>query len=343
MNLFELNEPQLLVVYPGRFQPFHKGHYAVYEYLTGKFGRNNVVIVTSDKVEPPKSPFSFSEKSYFMQLTGVPADRIVQSSQPYNIDSLLASGRITIADKSNTVVIFAVSEKDMAEDPRFKSWTKKDGSPAYLQPMPKNISETESMDRHGYIMTVPTFNFKVLGQPMRSASELRQMYADSDEQTRQAIVKDLFGKYTNEAEQLMTSKLAPAAPIAPPRPNKIPKPAKAAGELAEEAAGVGVVKNSNDPRYVMSTTKDVTGNTLGKELKALGLTGRTAPKTGQKQVQGGIGRGLKSALKEELDNIVAQIDDLQQRFNGKELPSKYKDELKKRIDKLKRMRGSNTQ
>ena len=68
MFVNELAEPQLLVIYPGRFQPFHKGHYAVYEFLTGKFGRNNVYIATSNKTDGAKSPFTFSEKAYFCLL-----------------------------------------------------------------------------------------------------------------------------------------------------------------------------------------------------------------------------------------------------------------------------------
>lgn len=228
MFINELAEPTLLVIYPGRFQPFHKGHYAVYEYLTGKFGRNNVYIATSNKVDGERSPFAFGEKSYFMQLTGVPADRIVQASQPYQIQNVLQSGQIQVADPANTVVIFAVSEKDMAEDPRFSFAPKKDGTDPYFQPL-KNIKDTVAMDKHGYIMTVPTFNFTVLNQPMTSGTELRAQYVAADEKTRQAIIADLFGKYTREAEQLMTSKLAPVAPAVPQRPTKLPKTVKPAG------------------------------------------------------------------------------------------------------------------
>jgi hypothetical protein len=206
MFLTELAEPTLLVIYPGRFQPFHKGHYQVYEYLTGKFGRNNVYIATSNKTDNAKSPFTFAEKSYFMQLTGVPADRIVQATQPYQITNVLQSGNINVADPANTVVIFAVSQKDMDEDPRFSFAPKKDGSAPYFQPL-KDIGQTESMDKHGYIMTVPTFDFKVLDQPMRSGTELRKLYAGSNEQGRQAIIKDLFGRYTREAEQIMNAKI----------------------------------------------------------------------------------------------------------------------------------------
>lgn len=240
MFLNELTEPQLLVIYPGRFQPFHKGHHAVFEWLANKFGRNNIFIATSNKTDNLKSPFTFAEKAYFMQLTGVPADRIVEASSPYNIENVLSGGRIHVADRSNTVVLFAISQKDMEEDPRFGpgSYTKKDGSPAYMQPL-QNIKDTKSMDQHGYIMTVPTFDFTVLGQPMRSGTELRKLYSESDDQTRRSIIQDLFGRYTAEAEQIMNSKI-PAAGSTPPAPAALPKkvklqPVKTPKEVAESA------------------------------------------------------------------------------------------------------------
>ncbi len=209
MFINELAEPQLIVIYPGRFQPFHRGHYAVYEWLTGRFGRNNVYIATSNKVEGDRSPFGFSEKLYFMQLTGVPVDRVIQATQPYQIENLISSG-LQVPNPDNTVVIFAVSEKDMAEDPRFSFRTKKDGSAPYFQPL-KDIKDTVSMKEHAYIMTVPTFQFNVAGDPMQSATELRAEYRVADAAKRQQIIKDLFGRYTHEAEQIM-SKIGQAAP-----------------------------------------------------------------------------------------------------------------------------------
>jgi cytidyltransferase-like protein len=237
MFINELSAPALLVVYPGRFQPFHKGHHQVFEWLSGKFGRNNVFIASSNKTDNAKSPFTFAEKAYFMQLTGVPADRIVQATSPYQIESVLASGQVQVQNPDNTVVIFAVSEKDMAEDPRFASWTKKDGSPAYFQPL-TDIKQTKSMKEHGYIMTVPTFQFNVAGDPMQSSTELRAEYKVADEKKRQLIITDLFGRYTREAEHIMTGKLAPAPAVAPaeaPRPTKLPKTQPAAG-LKEDIA-----------------------------------------------------------------------------------------------------------
>lgn len=293
MYISELDSPQLLVIYPGRFQPFHSGHRAVFEWLSNKFGRNNVYIATSNKTDNLKSPFTFAEKSYFMQLTGVPADRIVQAAQPYQIENLLQSG-LTVHNPDNTAVIFAVSEKDMAEDPRFASWTKKDGSPAYFQPL-QDIKDTENMTKHGYIMTVPTFDFSVLGQPMRSASELRKMYSVSDEATRRKIITELFGKYTQEAEQIMNSKI-PAAQAEP----------------VAECAGVGVVKDGNDPRYVMATAgnqNDVTGKTLGQMMKDFGLIGRNPANTKQKPVTSKVGQGLKESIS-AVQNLVSEDKNL---------------------------------
>lgn len=202
-ELFEnLNNTTTLVVYPGRFQPFHKGHRAVYDFLVEKFGRDHVFIATSNKVEPPKSPFNFSDKAQFMALTGVPLDRVVESSQPYRAIEIVQK-----YDPSTTKLIFAVSQKDMEEDPRFKSWVKKDGSPAYFQPMPSSESKMETLDKHGYIMTVPTFPFTVLGQPMNSATQVRAKFASSDENTQKAIVKDLFGQYDDAVLRILQSKL----------------------------------------------------------------------------------------------------------------------------------------
>jgi hypothetical protein len=200
-DLFE-DTQNLVVVYPGRFQPFHKGHKAVYDYLVKKFGRDRVYIATSNKVDPPKSPFNFSDKSVFMALTGVPMDRVIESREPYKVPELTAN-----YPAESTILIFAVSEKDMAEDPRFRMGTKKDGSPTYFQPLPADLKDADTFDKTGYILTVPTVDFTVLGAPMRSATEVRQQYKDADPATRKQIIADLFGRYSEEAKHIMDQKL----------------------------------------------------------------------------------------------------------------------------------------
>lgn len=341
MFINELAEPTLLVIYPGRFQPFHKGHYAVYEHLTGKFGRNNVYIATSNKVDGERSPFAFSEKSYFMQLTGVPADRIVQASQPYQIQNVLQSGQIQVADPANTVVIFAVSEKDMAEDPRFSFAPKKDGTDPYFQPL-KNIKDTVAMDQHGYVMTVPTFDFNVLGQPMRSGTELRKMYVEADEKTRQAIIADLFGKYTREAEQLMTSKLAPNVPVAPTRPTKLPKTVKPVGgqvvePVSEDSAGTPAVDSK---RYALLTKARIAHPVAKSDVEALALYINDKEERDVDhldQVNDREDDMIDHLEKLEMD-LQAQISNLQHKFDSEKVKEETREPYQQSIDRLETSR-----
>lgn len=201
-QIFESSTNKILVIYPGRFQPATKGHRAVYDYLCKKFGYSNVYIATSDKVAPPKSPFNFEEKRSLMTLAGIDPLKVIRVSDPYRATEITSH-----FDPEKTILLFAVSEKDMIEDPRFKSWTKKDKTPTYFQPAPKDINECQTFDSHGYVLTVPTFNFNVLGKPMRSASEFRSMFAKSDEHNKKKLIKDLFGNYSDKALNIMSSKI----------------------------------------------------------------------------------------------------------------------------------------
>ena len=66
MNLIkEVNKPEIkktIVIYGGRFQPFHRGHYDAYQRLVSKFGEANVYIASSNDTSSDKSPFTFKEK-----------------------------------------------------------------------------------------------------------------------------------------------------------------------------------------------------------------------------------------------------------------------------------------
>jgi len=188
-----------VVIYPGRFHPFHKGHKSVYDALVKRFGKNRVYIATSNKVDPPKSPFTFDEKRAMMALTGVDPSRVVQVKNPYQATEITDN-----FNPQNTIALFAVSDKDMAEDPRFSFKPKKDGSPSYYQPASKDM---QGFDKHGYIITVPTLDFNVLGKPMRSASEFRANFARADSETQKAMITDLFGRYDPKTHSTMSKKI----------------------------------------------------------------------------------------------------------------------------------------
>ena len=189
-----------IAILPGRFHPPHIGHMKSWQWLRSKF--DDAYVATSDKVDPPKSPFNFQEKKAMFIHAGVPANRIVQVKNPYQANEIVSQ-----FDPSKTIVLFGVSEKDMDEDPRFSFKPKKDGSPGFLQPYKPNMGDLKTVDQHAYVVTVPTFKFNVAGSPMRSATEFRANFAKADDSKQAKMVTDLYGKYSDKIHALMREKI----------------------------------------------------------------------------------------------------------------------------------------
>ena len=76
-----MDRSNIIVVYPGRFQPFHKGHKSVYEHLLKDWA--HVYIATTDKVQPGRSPFNFQDKLKFMGMLDVESDKVLQVRNTY--------------------------------------------------------------------------------------------------------------------------------------------------------------------------------------------------------------------------------------------------------------------
>jgi hypothetical protein len=194
----------IIVVYPGRFHPFHRGHKASYDYLVNKFGENNVYIVTSNVQAPLTSPFSYSDKVAMMTKLGIPSSRIVQVKNPYQVKELTDS----LPDPDNTALVYAISEKDMAGDgARFKFGIKKNGDPSYMQPMPESLKQLKPLTKHAYVVVTPTVNFKVKGIDANSASAVRKLYIDGNDQDRTNIITDLYGSPDADLQTLFDKKL----------------------------------------------------------------------------------------------------------------------------------------
>ena len=215
MRLFDLLENEnsnLVVIYPGRFHPFHIGHGKVYKYLKQKYNGAKVFIATSNKTDEHKSPFTFDEKKKMMILAGVDPNAIVQTKVPY-----VATEITDRFDPDSTIIVYAVSEKDMAEDPRFNfpevgmallTRGEKKGKPAHMQKWP-GIENAKPLRDHSYIATVPTFKFEVRGEQVQSATQIRNMIKSADETKLEQILQDLYGRsdIPQDIMQLFKSKL----------------------------------------------------------------------------------------------------------------------------------------
>jgi cytidyltransferase-like protein len=241
--------PQLVVLYPGRFQPFHLGHAEVFRTLQSQFGRDNVFIATSNKVELPKSPFNFSDKTVFMNAAGVPSDRIIEVTNPYKLPE-------PQFNPANTIFIAVVGSPD--RDRLKPDSVKKDGSPSYFKTF-ESLDKCTTADKHGYVI-VADERHKVIdingqqvdvshGTPARAAWNAVR----DNPKSRSEYLLQMYGRDDAELGRIL---------------DKIPQ------AVNEEAAGVGVIANkkqARDPRYSMSITKDVRPGEVGRQLKKMHL------------------------------------------------------------------------
>jgi len=196
-----------LVIYPGRFHPFHLGHKASYDWLAKRFGENNVYIASSSVQDPESSPFEFADKVKMATKLGVPSSHIVNVKNPYQATEITSS--LTDEEKANTALVFAVSEKDAK---RFNFAPKKDGSASYLQPVPANKKGMKPMTKHGYVAITPTVNFRVQGADANSASQIRKLYLDGNDTDRNQIIADLYGQADPELKAMFDQRLGVNAP-----------------------------------------------------------------------------------------------------------------------------------
>lgn len=202
----------ILVIYPGRFHPFHRGHLASYEYLTRKYGENAVYIATSDVTAPMTSPFSFEDKVKMITKLGIPGSHVVRVKNPYQAREITDS--LSPEEKATTALVFAVSEKDMQQgSARFKFGVKKNGEPSYLQPMPEDIKKMKPMSEHAYVDVTPTVNFRVQGADANSASQIRKLYIETNPQGRENIIADLYGEAYPDIKDIFDQRLSASEKI----------------------------------------------------------------------------------------------------------------------------------
>ncbi len=136
---------KIIAVYPGRFQPMAKHHAETFQWLQDKYGVDNTFILTSGKVDPPRSPFSFEEKQKIINAHGF--NNVVQVRSPYRPVELLQN-----YNEEDTAVVFLLGEKDAERLSKGKYFQKLEGEP------------TESFKDRGYVLiaphvSIPTSNF----------------------------------------------------------------------------------------------------------------------------------------------------------------------------------------
>ena len=169
-----------LVIVPGGFHPFHAGHLALYQSAEQAFPSADVKVAATNDTSTRPFPFALKEK--LAQLAGIPPGNFYQVSSPFRAEEITKS-----YDPDTTQLIFARSEKD-ATKPPVAGGIKKDGAPAYLQPISDDMAP---MNQHAYMVYLPTVEF---GPGMTSATEIRTAWPTLNEKRKTALVMSLYPK-----------------------------------------------------------------------------------------------------------------------------------------------------
>ena len=167
---------------PGGFHPFHAGHLALYQAAQEAFpGADIKVAATNDTSQ---RPFPFKIKEKLAQLAGVRPGDFYQVKSPFQAKEITQN-----YNPEDTQLIFVRSEKDAAKPPQ-AGGIKKDGNPAYLQPL-AGQDVLYPMNRHAYMTYLPTVEF---GPGMTSATEIRTAWPTLNDKRKTALVMSLYPK-----------------------------------------------------------------------------------------------------------------------------------------------------
>lgn len=178
-----------LTLIPGRFQPFHRGHFYLWNKLISKFSRQNVHIITSNKIDPRKnSYFDFSEKLEIInKLYSIPTRNIHMSVIPYVPER--CPWIVKYHKPYNTSVAIILSDKDAS---------RLLGSTYYqritLSEWEKYWPWLEGYDKKCYVVSIPGLNSELI-----SATKFRSIFMTSmSEEKRIALFKEFTGGRFNQ-------------------------------------------------------------------------------------------------------------------------------------------------
>lgn len=171
---------KLVVVYAGGFQPFHKGHLSSYQQAKQAFPEADFYVAASGDVK--ERPIPYQEKKFLATQAGVhPQDfPDIMVKSPLNPKEILSK-----YNPNEDVFVLVRSERDPM------SYTKKDGSPGYYQPW-KGVDDAQPFGKHGYVFVTHKEDFDINGQTVYSGTQVRDLYKNADDNTRQNIVKQLY-------------------------------------------------------------------------------------------------------------------------------------------------------
>jgi glycerol-3-phosphate cytidylyltransferase-like family protein len=211
-QLFEAQEkvaPKklLAVILGGRFQPFHKGHFAAYKQLGKWFGQDNVWIASSDKTTDPdeKESVSFLDfterKELMVTLYHINPDHIVQCKNP-----AFSPVEVLSMYKAPVVCVMAVGAKDVSrykDSKMFEPYPMSKGKPVPFDTVMDELS-TANEKTTIYYVVMPNTESGLSGTACRKI--LASVKSEGSPDAHKAMLK-CFGSYDKDIARMVISNL----------------------------------------------------------------------------------------------------------------------------------------
>lgn len=197
--IIESTQLRPVVIYGGKFQPFHSGHYEIYGKLVDEFGKDNVFISTSDinksklkqQAYSENHIFTFDEKVKIMEtMFNIPAKQIIKAARtPY-----LPSWREIPVEGSNYAYITVCGMKDKDRFARL-------GNETMVFEQYEPGMQLQSCLDHKYYYIVENEKVNL------SATEVRSYFREHDEQQKIEFFKDIYGKFNQDIFDLVNNRI----------------------------------------------------------------------------------------------------------------------------------------
>jgi len=190
----EIRNSKVIVLYPGKFEPFHKGHQYSYQKLSESFPENDIYLVTSNVKRDAKHPFNIDEKIQIIttMFPEIEPDQIVENHFPYDVRKTL---EILELNPKDYIVIVAIGEKDF--DDRFKD------DPYFIE-FDGMLDYTAK--HHAYKYKVPQLQLNI-GSELISGTVIRNAFSGDDENLKKKVFKTIYPEWNSEIYKLLNKRI----------------------------------------------------------------------------------------------------------------------------------------
>jgi hypothetical protein len=229
-------------IYPGNFQPAHRGHVLTYKKLRQLVGPESF-IATPSRTPTPDAPLNFGEKENIWVRHGIPASHVVKVDDWKHPQEIFQK-----FSPKHTNAIFIINPKEF-ESLRLHTdlkdnkelWVDGFGKLSFFQPYKGNESKMEPFEKHGYVQVeddntidgkpISTANVrKALGSPQYTDEQKKKFFQWAFGWFDIGLFQELTDKFklahsSSDIEQQPTAMPSLASLIRPEQPVAAPAPA----------------------------------------------------------------------------------------------------------------------